>query len=68
MYKVKVQNSCRCFLRSGLSEVSEFSTKEEAQKEAKSMIEHMESNFCKKHNFSMNEEFGDYTLYIKPRD
>ena len=67
MYKIKVQNTCRCFLRSGFSEILEFNTQEEAQKEAQSMIETMRSNFCQKHEFELNEQFGDYNIIIKPR-
>ena len=67
MYKVKVENACRCFLRSGFAETQEFNAKDEAKNEAQSMIKIMESSFCKKHEFSMNEQFGDFTIYIKPR-
>ena len=67
MYKVKVQNTCRCFLKSGFSENLEFATKEEAQNEAEYMIGIMKSNFCQKHEFALNEQFGDYTIFIKPR-
>ena len=67
MYKVKVQNTCRCFLKSGLVENVEFQTKEEAKKEADYMIGIMKSTFCQQHEFSINEQFGDFTIYIKPR-
>lgn len=66
-YKVKVQNVCKCFLKSGLAEVSEFASKDEAKNEAETMLKHMEDKFCKKHEFSINEQFGDYTVFIKPR-
>ena len=66
-YKVKVQNACSCFLKSGFGEESAFSTKEEAKKEAEYMLGIMQSNFCKKHEFVLNEQFGDYTILIKPR-
>ena len=67
MYKVKVENACRCFFKSGMAEFSEFETKEEAQKEAEYMIGVMNSTFCNKHEFALNEQFGDYTIFIKPR-
>ncbi|MCX6076804.1 MAG: hypothetical protein NTW78_07945 [Campylobacterales bacterium] len=67
MYKIKVQNPCNCFFKSGLSEALEFDTKEEAKKEAESMIKIMKSNFCQKHVFDLNEQFGDFTIFIKPR-
>ncbi len=67
MYKVTVQNTCRCFLKSGLGEVSEFATEEEAKKEAEYMIGVMRSSFCQKHEFAISEQFGDFTIFIKPR-
>ena len=67
MYKVKVENVCRCFLKSGFSEAQEFTTKEDAKKEAEYMIGIMKANFCQKHEFAINEQFGDFTIFIKPR-
>jgi len=66
-YKVNVQNACRCFLKSGMAETSEFSTQEEAKKEAEYMIGIMNSTFCQKHTFALSEQFGDFTIFIKPR-
>ena len=67
MYKVTVQNTCSCFIKSGMAETSDFNTKEEAKQEANKMLEKMQSTFCKKHEFSVNEQFGDFTVFIKPR-
>lgn len=67
MYKVNVPNTCSCFLKSGMAESQEFATKEEAQKEAERMVSTMQDKFCKKHEFSTNEQFGDFTVFIKPR-
>ena len=67
MYKVKVNNACSCFLKSGMAETLEFSTEEEAQKEAEEMLKKMQNYFCKKHEFSMIEKFGDFSIFIKPR-
>ncbi len=67
MYKVNVQNLCSCFLKSGMPETQEFQTKDEAKAEAESMLGNMKEKFCKKHEFSLIERFGDFTIYIKPR-
>lgn len=67
MYKVKVENSCSCFLKSGMPEVAEYETQEEAKLEAENMCNTMNSRFCKKHEFSIVEKFGDFSIYIKPR-
>jgi nucleoid DNA-binding protein len=50
-----------------MADTQEFSTKEEAKKEAERMIEHMNSSFCQQHEFSLSEQFGDFTIFIKPR-
>ncbi len=67
MYKVQVQNPCSCFVKNGFVESQEFKTKEEAKEEAEYLMKIMASNFCQKHQFSMTEQFGDFTIYIKPR-
>ena len=67
MYKVKVENTCSCFLKSGMVESQEFENKDDAKSEAEYMINIMRSNFCQKHEFALNEQFGDYTIFIKPR-
>lgn len=67
MYKVRVENPCSCFLRNGMAEVLDFPTEEAAKKEANKMLDKMQNTFCKKHDFTMLEKFGDFTIYIKPR-
>lgn len=67
MYKVRVQNSCSCFLKSGMAEVLDFDTEADAKKEAQKMLAKMQDTFCKKHEFSMTESLGDCTIFIKPR-
>jgi hypothetical protein len=67
MYKLKVQNPCPCFIKRGLSEEMVFESKEEAKQEAMQLLETMEKTFCQKHQFSLIEEFGDQTIFIKPK-
>lgn len=67
MYKLKVQNPCSCFIKRALDDVQEFATKEEAQQEAKKMLSMMENEFCKKHQFLLTEQFGDFVITITPR-
>jgi len=67
MYKVNVMNPCSCFVKNGFVDAQDFDTKEEAKTEAEYLIGIMQTNFCKKHEFSMTEQFGSYTIYIKPR-
>ncbi len=67
MYKVKIENACNCVFKSGLSEETSFNTQEEAKKEAEYMIGVMKTTFCQKHEFVLNEQFGDFSIFIKPR-
>ena len=67
MYKVNVENPCSCFFKSGLCEVLEFENKIEAKKEADRVLEAMQSSFCHKHEFSLSERFGDFTISTKLR-
>jgi len=67
MYKVNVMNPCSCFVKNGFAESQDFDTKEEAEEEAKKLLSIMETSFCQKHKFSMMEQFGDFTIYIKPK-
>ena len=67
MYKIEVPNTCGCFLRSGLPQSSEYETAEEAKEEAQAMLEHMNSSFCHKHEFVLEERLGDFTIYMRVR-
>lgn len=67
MYKVDVLNGCSCFIKNGYSATQDFATKEEAETEAKRMIDAMNNNFCQRHAFSFTERFGNYKVFIKPR-
>ena len=67
MYKVEVQNPCRCFVKNGFVEKQEFETEVAAKEEADYLMKIMASNFCQKHEFSMTEQFGNFMIYIKPR-
>lgn len=67
MYKVNVMNPCSCFVKNGFVDIQDFATKEEAKSEADYLMGIMKSNFCQKHEFSMSEESGNFTIDIKPR-
>ncbi len=67
MYKVTVMNPCSCFIKNGLVDVQDFSSKEEAKKEAESLLHRMQTTFCGKHEFSMSEQFGSFTIFTRAR-
>jgi len=63
MYKVQIHNACSCVIKRALPELQEFSSKEEAEEEAKRIIEQMNTEFCKKHRFELKSEFGNFNIY-----
>lgn len=67
MYKVTVQNPCSCFIKRGLNDLQDFASKEEAKEEAEALLHQMQTTFCAKHEFSMIEKFGSFTILTKPR-
>ena len=67
MYKVTVTNPCRCFIKNGFNDVQDFATKEEAASVAKELLHTVQTTFCAKHEFSMIEKFGSFTIMTKPR-
>jgi len=67
MYKVNVISPCSCFVKNGLWDAQDFNTKEEAKAEAESLLHKMKTTFCSKHEFSMTEQFGSYTIQTRPR-
>ena len=67
MYKVTVSSPCSCFIKKGLNDLQDFSTKEEAASVAKELLHTMQTTFCAKHEFSMIEQFGSFTIMTKPR-
>ncbi len=67
MNRVEVKNPCSCFFKSGFVEVQQFDSLEEAKEEAQYMLEHMQNKFCKKHEFSLSEVAGNFTIFIRPR-
>ena len=66
MYTVEIKNPCSCSIKRAIPELQEFDTKEEAQEEANRLIQQMENEFCKKHNFELKSQFGNFIIYTKP--
>ena len=67
MYKVTIENPCSCFFKDGLPEEQSFDTKDAAKAEAQSLLEHMQKNFCKKHEFAMLPSGTGFKVRITPR-
>lgn len=64
MYSVDIKNSCSCAIKRALPETQSFDSKEEAEYEAKRLLQQMQDEFCQKHRFELRNEFGNFSIYI----
>ncbi len=68
MYKVVVSNQCGCFRTSGLKAHQEFESKDDALSTAIEMKDKMNSDFCSKHEFEVQEMFDNFMIsFYDPR-
>jgi len=65
MYTVDITKRCSCFRESGMKLPKNFKTKEEAEVEALKLANRMNSQFCKKHRFFVNEEGKTFMIYVE---
>ena len=58
MFKIVVEKECGCFRRSELENNIELASKDDALMKALDMVNEMNSEYCAKHKFSL-EELGN---------
>ncbi|MFK2823895.1 hypothetical protein ACOJTA_10495 [Malaciobacter sp. WC5094] len=70
MYKIIVANQCGCFKRSNLQNNLTFQSKDEALLKAIEMKNQMNKEFCKKHEFDVQEMYNNFVIsfYSDARD
>lgn len=70
MYKIVVANQCGCFKKSELQNNLTFPSKDDALLKAIEMKDVMNNEFCKKHEFEVQEMYNNFviTFYTEARD
>ncbi|MAD42972.1 MAG: hypothetical protein CL623_11365 [Arcobacter sp.] len=70
MYKIIVSNQCACFKKSNLENNLKFQSKDEALLKAIEMKHTMNNDFCKKHEFDLQEMYNNFVIsfYSDARD
>ncbi|MGB1227266.1 MAG: hypothetical protein ACPG9K_05185 [Poseidonibacter sp.] len=70
MYKIVVANQCGCFKRSDLKNNIKFDSKDDALMKALEMKNTMNNDFCKKHEFEVQEMYNNFVIsfYSDARD
>lgn len=70
MYKIIVSNQCACFKKSSLENNLKFQSKDDALLKAIEMKDTMNNDFCKKHEFELQEMYNNFVIsfYSDARD
>ena len=70
MYKIIVSNQCSFFKKSNLENNLKFQSKDEALLKAIEMKNTMNNDFCKKHEFDLQEMYNNFVIsfYSDARD
>lgn len=64
MFTICVDKECGCFKRSSFENNMNFSSKDDALIQAKLMVEHMNTKFCKKHGFELSEDGANFNITV----
>ena len=65
MYKVIVENECSCFIKSKKPYEQEFEKSFLAYMAAEEMVEYMQKEFCKRHEFKVNKSADGFTYRVE---
>lgn len=65
MYTINIDKECGCFRRSGLENNTNFETNDAALLQANSMVRHMNTNFCAKHEFVLTEQGNRFQISMQ---
>ena len=67
MFTINVDKECGCFKRSMYENNQNFSSKDAALIEAQSMLDTMNNEFCKKHEFALIEAGDTFQINMSAR-
>jgi hypothetical protein len=67
MFKIEMEKECGCFKKSEYTKTMSFDSKDEALTQAMLMENHMNKEFCQKHEFKAVEE-GENKIFIRVQD
>ncbi|MEA1955948.1 MAG: hypothetical protein U9N02_05595 [Campylobacterota bacterium] len=62
MHKIIVEKECGCFKKSDFENNKAIESKDEALTESLNMVNVMNSDFCGKHNFKLQEVGNDFVI------
>lgn len=67
MFTINVNKECGCFKRSPYDNNMSFESKDDALIQAQSMVNHMNTKFCQKHEFTLSEDGQNFNIAMDMR-
>ncbi|KIM08878.1 MAG: hypothetical protein KU28_02840 [Sulfurovum sp. PC08-66] len=67
MYEIYVTKECGCFKKSPYENHAQFQTRADAKLQVGLMVNHMNTKFCKKHEFELFEEGEHFKIVVDER-
>lgn len=64
MNRIIIEKECGCFTKSDLKNNSGFESKDDALMKAMSMVNHMNTEFCNKHDFQLSEDGDNFFIAV----
>lgn len=67
MFKINIDKECGCFKRSPYDNNMSFDSKDDALIQAQTMVNHMNTKFCQKHEFALSEDGQNFSIKMGAR-
>ena len=67
MFTITVDKECGCFKKSSFTNNKTLTSKDDALIEAQSMLSHMNTKFCQKHEFELREDGDNFAIGLQER-
>ncbi len=64
MHKIIVEKECGCFKKSSYENNMSFNSKDDALLQANLMANHMNTEFCQKHEFELREDGNNFIIAV----
>ena len=64
MYKVNIEKQCGCYKNDHLDLPRAYDSQEQAELEGLRLVNHMNTNYCKKHRFHLSIEEDGFLIKV----
>jgi len=62
MFTINIDKECGCFRKSAYENGMRFDNKDDALIQAQTMVNHMNTKFCGKHDFTLSENGEEFNI------